>query len=366
MSDAPSGAAAAPARPARRELPVAGAVLATVLLAVADRYGYHRDELYFLRAGTQPAWGYADQPPLTPLLAHALDVAFGGWLVGLRLPSALIAALVVLLTGTIAHELGAGRGAQLLAASCMGVSAFLLAVGHLLSTSTIDLLVWTALCWLIVRALRDGGRIWLAVGAVAGIGLQNKWLPAFLLVALLHSGPGRRRCRGLGGRSPHNRLAEMRFPSGPRQTQRQPRSARRALTPAEDASRIAFLCSWPSASPRPRGRLRFAASVQEPGPPAPAAADGGPGERCRRPPGHGVKCCGRATSWASFSAVRSPCSATSTAPWRPSSAASSCSAAARISATLWGSRMSRTPVTSGHSHTPLLGHDHRRVATAPI
>ena len=96
----------------------------------------------------------------------------------MRLPSALIAGLVVVLTGTIARELGAGRGAQLLAAGCMGVSAFLLAVGHLLSTSTIDLLVWTALSWLIVRALRDGGRIWLAVGAVAGIGLQNKWLPA--------------------------------------------------------------------------------------------------------------------------------------------------------------------------------------------
>jgi hypothetical protein len=185
VSVAPGGPAAATARLAWRELLVAGGGLAAVLLAVAARYGYHRDELYFLRAGAEPAWGYADQPPLTPLLAHVLDVAFGGSLVGLRLPSALVAGLVVVLTGTIARELGASRGAQLLAAGCMGVSAFLLAVGHLLSTSTIDLLVWTALCWLIVRALRDGGRIWLAVGAVAGVGLENKWLPAFLLVALL-------------------------------------------------------------------------------------------------------------------------------------------------------------------------------------
>ena len=29
-----------------------------MLLAVANRYGYHRDELYFLRAGREPAYGY--------------------------------------------------------------------------------------------------------------------------------------------------------------------------------------------------------------------------------------------------------------------------------------------------------------------
>jgi hypothetical protein len=123
-----------------------------------------------------------------------LDVAFSGSLVGLRAPSALMAGLVVVLTGLvvvltglIAGELGAGRGAQLLAAGAMAVSAFLLAVGHLLSTSTLDLLVWTALSWLIVRGMGVGGPIWLVVGLVAGIGLENKWQPAFLLAGLLVS-----------------------------------------------------------------------------------------------------------------------------------------------------------------------------------
>ena len=162
-----------------------GGVVTAVLLAAAAGYGPHRDELYFLRAGAQPAWGYADQPPLTPLLAHFLDVAFGGSLVGLRAPSALMAGLVVVLTGLIAGELGAGRGAQLLAAGAIAGSAFLLGVGHLLSTSTLDLLVWTALSWLVVRGVRVGGPIWLAVGLVAGIGLENKWQPALLLAGLL-------------------------------------------------------------------------------------------------------------------------------------------------------------------------------------
>jgi hypothetical protein len=161
------------------------AALAALLLATSGRYGYHRDELYFLRAGREPAFGYIDQPPLTPLVARAMDTLLPGSLTGLRLPSVLAAALIVLLTGLLAREMGGGRGAQLLAAASMAVSAILLAVGHLLSTTTYDLLAWTALSWLLVRALRDGGPVWLATGAVAGLALQNKSLPLVLLAGVL-------------------------------------------------------------------------------------------------------------------------------------------------------------------------------------
>ncbi|GAB3360698.1 glycosyltransferase family 39 protein [Modestobacter lapidis] len=164
-------------------LAVAGALVA-LLLATAGRYGYHRDELYFLRAGRELAWGFVDQPPLTPFLARVMDTVAPGSLVGLRLPSALAAGLVVLLAGLLAREFGSGRAGQLLAAASTAGAAVLLAVGHLLSTSTPDLLGWTALSWLLVRALRDGGRVWLAVGAVAGLALLNKTLPAFLLAAV--------------------------------------------------------------------------------------------------------------------------------------------------------------------------------------
>jgi 4-amino-4-deoxy-L-arabinose transferase-like glycosyltransferase len=185
--DVASRGAVSPGRPdvAWRGLAALAAGLAALLLAFAGRYGYHRDELYFLRAGRELAWGYVDQPPLTPLIARVMDTVAPGSLVALRLPSALALGLVVLLAGLIAREFGGGRPAQLLAAASTAGAAVLVAVGHLLSTTTFDVLAWTALSWLLVRALRDGGRVWLAVGAVAGAALLNKTLPVLLLAAVL-------------------------------------------------------------------------------------------------------------------------------------------------------------------------------------
>ena len=169
-----------------RPLLATAAAVVAVLVLTAGRYGYHRDELYFLRAGRHLDWGYVDQPPLTPLLARLISAIAPESLTALRLPSALATGLVVLLTGLIARELGAPRRAQLLAGACMAVSALLLALGHLLSTSTFDLLAWTAISWLVVRVLRGGDqRLWLAIGLVAGVGLLNKALVAFLAAGLV-------------------------------------------------------------------------------------------------------------------------------------------------------------------------------------
>ncbi len=162
---------------------IAGAAM-TVLLAFAGRYGYHGDELYFLAAGRHLDWGYADQPPLLPLLARAMDTLFPGSVVGLRLPAVLLTGLGIVVAGLTARELGGGPRAQAMAAGAYACSPFLLAgAGHILATHMVDVFLWTVVVWLLVRwvRLRDD-RLLLAAGVVTAIDLQVKFLiPVFWL-----------------------------------------------------------------------------------------------------------------------------------------------------------------------------------------
>ena len=150
---------------------VAAAQLAA-LLATSTRYGYHRDEFYFVVAGWHPAFGYPDQPPLVPLVCAAIG---GGSLTVLRTPSALASVATALLAALIAREVGGDGRAQVIAAACTAVSAFALAVGHFVTTTTFDLLSTTLLGWLVIRALRRrSAPLLLAAGIVVGAGFEAK------------------------------------------------------------------------------------------------------------------------------------------------------------------------------------------------
>ncbi len=159
--------------------------LVALELAVATRYGFHRDELYFLACARHLAWGYVDQPPFVPIVARLATALFGPSVVGLRVLPALAGGAAIVFTGLMARELGGGRKAQVLAALAAATSPQVLAGFHLLSTAAFDLFFWSAITLLVVRALRTGDeRLWVAVGAVTGIGLLNKFNIAFLLVGL--------------------------------------------------------------------------------------------------------------------------------------------------------------------------------------
>ncbi|BCJ28767.1 glycosyltransferase family 39 protein [Actinocatenispora sera] len=160
------------------------AVTGLVHLAVATRFGWHRDEFYYVISGRHLAWGYPDQPPLAPLLAR-LAADLPGGVLPLRLLAIAAQLGCVLLVAALVAELG-GRGrAQAVAAGAVAACPVFVAASMLFGTTVLDQLAWAAVLLTVTRALRTGTvRGWLLAGAVAGIGLENKDTIGVLLLGI--------------------------------------------------------------------------------------------------------------------------------------------------------------------------------------
>src|SRR5262252_2489968 len=82
------------------------AIALLVHLLTNSRYGYFRDELYYIACARHLAFGYVDQPPLSILLLRFNQLLLGDSLFAIRLLPAVAGAAIVALTGVIARELG--------------------------------------------------------------------------------------------------------------------------------------------------------------------------------------------------------------------------------------------------------------------
>src|SRR5262245_41828021 len=165
---------------------VFGSVALLVHLLTNGRYGYFRDELYYIACGRHLAFGYVDQPPLSISLLRFNQLLLGNSLFAIRLLPALAGAAIVALTGIIARELG-GR-AWAIALACAGsLSAlFNLAVGNFFSMNAFEPLFWMGAVYLLVRIINGGPpTLWLWFGVVLGLGLENKHSTAFFGGAIL-------------------------------------------------------------------------------------------------------------------------------------------------------------------------------------
>lgn len=174
-------------KPLTRDYTAAGlALLAFCLHALfAGRYDVFRDELYFIVCGRHPAFGYADQPPLIPLLS-ALFYGMGHSVWLLRLPATLAAAALVGLSVRFARLLGGGGFAAVLAGLTTMIAPMLMGMASVFSTTSFDPLAWTLIACLLVKAVRDGDRMALiGCGVVAGLDLEAKYALPFWAVSLI-------------------------------------------------------------------------------------------------------------------------------------------------------------------------------------
>jgi 4-amino-4-deoxy-L-arabinose transferase-like glycosyltransferase len=171
---------------ARRPVLAVAAVMVMLELAVASRYGIHRDELYFLASARHLAWGYVDQPPLVPAVAWVTLKLFGPSAFWLRALPALAGGAAVVVTALTARQLGGAARAQTLAAVAVAAAPQDLAGFHLLSTTAFDMFFWSVLGYLVTRLLLSGERrLWLAIGAVVGLALLNKLNVGYLVVGVI-------------------------------------------------------------------------------------------------------------------------------------------------------------------------------------
>ncbi|HEY6302496.1 MAG TPA: glycosyltransferase family 39 protein [Terriglobales bacterium] len=161
---------------------------AAVLLQMATngRYGYFRDELYYLALSHHLDWGYVDLAPMAPLVAYVGRVLFGESLHAVRFLPALALGAEILITGLIARELGGKRFAIFLACLAVLVAPVIVNNASRFSMNPFESLFWMGTIYFLLLAMnRNQPELLLWCGVLVGLGLENKHSTAFFLISLM-------------------------------------------------------------------------------------------------------------------------------------------------------------------------------------
>jgi 4-amino-4-deoxy-L-arabinose transferase-like glycosyltransferase len=154
-------------------------------LSLSGRYGYFRDELYYLACGRHLSWGYVDHAPMIGLVAR-IALLLGGALPVLRMFPALAGALLVALTMLMTWRLGGDKFAQALAGLSIIFVPIYLTMDSLLTMNAFEPLFWMGCIYVVIRIIQTGdSRLWIWFGILAGLGLMNKHSTGFFGLAVV-------------------------------------------------------------------------------------------------------------------------------------------------------------------------------------
>jgi hypothetical protein len=175
-----------------------------VLVNRFSPYGFQRDEFLYMAMGRHLRLWRMDFPPFIAMLSEAERFLFGDSMIAIRIAPALAAALLVLMAGLIARELGGRTFAQLFAAVAVVASPLFLRTGDLFQPVVLDQLWWTLALYALVKlgasapsddTLSTAPRWWIVLGVACGLGLLTKFSLLFFgaaLVAAILVSPQRR------------------------------------------------------------------------------------------------------------------------------------------------------------------------------
>ena len=132
------------------------AIALPIHLLTNPRYGYFRDELYFIACARHLDWGYVDLAPLSALILRIELTLFGESLFALRLFPPSPAPAPLPLTGALARQMG-GRTWSVALACLASLSApVYLGIGNFYSLNVFEPLFWMGCVYCLVRIINGG------------------------------------------------------------------------------------------------------------------------------------------------------------------------------------------------------------------
>jgi Dolichyl-phosphate-mannose-protein mannosyltransferase len=163
-----------------------GAVAFLLQMMFNGRYGYFRDELYYIACSNHLAFGYVDFAPLIAWLTRGFRIVFGDSLHAIRLLPALAFGGEVALSGFIARELGAKRWAIFVACISVMLAPVILANGTRLAMNPLEPLFWMGCIYVLLLAVnRAQPKVLIWCGVLLGFGLLNKHSTVFFIAAVV-------------------------------------------------------------------------------------------------------------------------------------------------------------------------------------
>jgi hypothetical protein len=152
-----------------------------MLLIFAGNYGLFRDEYYYIEVSKHLAWGYVDLQPLSAIILAFSRTLFGDSILGIRILSYLAGSVIVIISGLIAREMHGSKFAQIFTAFIVIFSGVILGNSGYFSMNSFDILLASLMFYYLIKLINTGNqKLWLILGLLFGIGLQNKLTFLFL------------------------------------------------------------------------------------------------------------------------------------------------------------------------------------------
>ena len=151
---------------------------------INTEYELHRDEYLHLDQGNHLAWGFLSVPPVNSWLAWVVQT-LGASVFWVKFFPALFGALTIVVVWKIVETLNGDLFAKILAATGVLLS-ILLRLNMLFQPTSLEVLLWTLLYFVLIRYFRSEQAKWLYVAAVIfGIGFLNKYNIVFSVLGLI-------------------------------------------------------------------------------------------------------------------------------------------------------------------------------------